>query len=550
MIPLATYTIRPHHIRSTLASNNPATIQRTEVTFRLNRELSTSMAITLDHTFLRTAEPKDVAVYLHALALDEPQQLDAISRQLLQAIECESLPPLVFALWTSACPDDSATVAGMQFEKSIIVRSSAIRNFRRRLRTTRCVSLWQALGDTSGIVAMLARFSIIHVKEFCKAVARCSTSKQATAEREALVTELLKALTGRPGESGVEERDLLEYYSKLVHTCTLDLKDAWMAERGRSGLDMARIFDRDYARYQQEYLEAISESPEGLGDDLGTYEPLLRSIPQKPNISDPSVSESMAFAVQMLEAVPASETVSTRPAWLEDTIHSLLNRILRRRSSTDFALKALRSIVRCVQQYSSDTPLDRYPSFSEKRYWRNIVRLWQHDSFNYEPLLAQLLRAHKVEIDLEPNKWRKRDPSVQSCVLATEYGKRYGLLQWLLANNPRHLVDIEDAEQLKKKLPLMPEAILFAIPNTDALRLFERYNSVLPGKLRLTAGGMSELGDEPRVELLRLRLQDDLEAVAETARTRTLHSQQMAENSGAQPVRSAWIIASIYFAVG
>lgn len=530
-------------------SSNPTTIEHTKTSSHRDSEASDSMAITLDHTFLRTAEPKDVAIYLHTLALDEPHQLEAVSGQLLLAIECESLPPMVFALWTSACPDDSATVAGMQFGKSIIVRSSAIRNFRRRLRTTRCGSLWQALGGTAGITKILATFSIIHVKEFCKAVARCSTSKQAMAEREALVTDLLKALTAHTGEPGEGRRDLLGYYSKLVHTCTLDFKDAWIAERGRSGLDMARIFDRDYGRYQQECLQTISKPADGLSDDLSAYVSLFRSIPQKQNIIDSSISESMAFAVRVLEVVPTSETISKRAAWLEDTIHSLLNRILRRRSSTEFALKALRAIVRCVQQHSSDTSLDRYPSFSEKRYWRNIVRLWQYDSALYEPLLTRLLRAHKVKIDLEPNEYRKRDPSIQSCILATKHQQRYKLLQWLLANNPEHLVDIEDGEQLKKKLPRMPITILFALPNADAQRLFDRYNNVLPGKLKLSAGGLSELGDEPRIELLRLHLQDDPEAVAATARTRTLHSQQTAENSGAQPVRSAWIIASIYFAV-
>jgi len=158
------------------------------------------MVATLDNRFLRTAHPKDVALHLRKLALANTHSLNAISDQLLAAIASESVPPMIFALWTSACPDDSATVAGMKCSHSIIVRSSAIRNFRRRLRTAKCEELWTALGGTEGIVALLASFSVIHVKEFCKAVARCSTSKQATAERQSLVTDLLKALTSSSGE--------------------------------------------------------------------------------------------------------------------------------------------------------------------------------------------------------------------------------------------------------------------------------------------------------------------------------------------------------------
>ena len=99
------------------------------------------MAVTLDHDFLRSAPPKDVALHLRKLALANLDNPDAISERLLQAIESESVPPMVFALWTSACPNDSATIAGMQCSHSIIVRSSAIRNFRRRLRTAKCEKL-------------------------------------------------------------------------------------------------------------------------------------------------------------------------------------------------------------------------------------------------------------------------------------------------------------------------------------------------------------------------------------------------------------------------
>lgn len=96
---------------------------------------------------------------------------------------------------------------------------------------------------------------------------------------------------------------------------------------------------------------------------------------------------------------------------------------------------------------------------------------------------------------------------------------------------------------------ILPVEILLALPSTDALPLLERFHTYCPGKLSLNVNGLSVLDREPLVELLRLHLRDDVEAVFYDAKSQTKHSQQMAENSGTQPVRSAWITASIYFAV-
>jgi hypothetical protein len=99
------------------------------------------MADPLDYEFLRTASPQEVALHLRRITLSEQHSPDATTEQLLHGVESEALPPMVYALWTSSCPDHSATLAGLQQSHSIIVRSSAIRNFRRKFRTAECESL-------------------------------------------------------------------------------------------------------------------------------------------------------------------------------------------------------------------------------------------------------------------------------------------------------------------------------------------------------------------------------------------------------------------------
>ena len=508
------------------------------------------MAATLNNRFLRTAHPKDVALHLRELALANRHNPKAISDQILTAIASESVPPMVFALWTSACPDDSATVAGMQCSHSIIVRSSAIRNFRRRLRTAKCEELWSALGGTEGIVALLASFSVIHVKEFCKAAARCSTSKQATAKRQSLVTDLLKALTSGSGEPASGTRNLLDQYTKLVHTCTPDFKTQWISERGYSDLDMVKIFELDVAHYQQQCLRAVSESNGRLGADFEVYLPLFRTVPQLPHADDPSISASMAFAVRTLETAQKAG-VSLKPAtWLEETMYSLLTRILRRKSSSESARKILASMAHCVQQQSQDVPLQQYASTLEDKYLRKIVQLWQRDPSTYEPLLTPLLQAHNVRLELLRPPYNKQKPSIQAALSTTERHLRYRFLRWVFLNHPGYRVDIEDGLKLQETLKVsFPPELLFLLLPAEALDLLERYNAHSTTPMKLNVGALDELDDEPRIELLRLYLMDDPDAVSKTARERALHSKQMAQDSGSQPIRSAWIRAAVCFAV-
>lgn len=216
------------------------------------------MASLLEHEALRTASPKDVALHLHNIALNKQLDSDTITEQLLEAIGSESLPPMVYALWTSSCPDHSATVAGMRQSQSIIVRSSAIRNFRRRFRTADCEGLWRAFGGTEGIVRLLTQFSVVHVKEFCKAVARCSTSKNGTSTRRTLVSDLVQTLTSGTKEQNPDERSLLHLHAKMIYTCTTDFKDAWISQQDTSDLDMAKVYETDVPLYRQQCLESLA----------------------------------------------------------------------------------------------------------------------------------------------------------------------------------------------------------------------------------------------------------------------------------------------------
>ena len=383
-------------------------------------------------------------------------------------------------------------------------------------------------------------------------MSRCSTSKQATAKRQSLVTDLLKALTTSSGEPAPGTRNLLDQYTKLVHTCTPDFKNDWISQRGYSDLDMVKLFELDVARYQQQCLRAVAESSGNLGPDFEMYLPLFRSVPQEPYPEDPSIPESMAFSMRMFETAQQAGLVLKRGDWLDKIIHSLLNHILRGKPSQQFTQKILALVADCVRRYPSDSPLEPYASESDKKYWRNMVRLWQRNPKMYEPLLTPLLRAHNVRLHLERCPYnRSRDKAtIQACMLTIERDLRYRFLRWTLLNHPGYRVDIDDEHQPKDNLKvLLSPRLLFMLPSAEALRLLDLFNAHASSPIKLDIGALGELGDEPRVELLRLYLMQDAAAVFKTAHERTVHSRQMAQDSGSQPIRSAWIKASVCFAV-
>jgi hypothetical protein len=509
------------------------------------------MADPLDYEFLRTASPQDVALHLRQITLSEQHSPDAITQQLLQGVESEALPPMVYALWTSSCPDHSATLAGLQQSHSIIVRSSAIRNFRRRFRTADCESLWSTFGGTQGIVRLLRSFSVIHVKEFCKAVARCSTSKHTTSKRQELVTDLLRTLTSENQDA--DDRYLLDLYAKLVYTCTPQQKDAWTSQHGRADLDKAKLFENDVSLYRSRCLETIATCGGTLGGDFGRYSPLFNFIPRT-DPTDVTISSSMSFALQALKLMQQL-TVKIKDAdWLHETMRSLLARLVRKKPSAKFTSDALDAMAYCAPQRPGKHPRGtRWRRIDlEKKYWLNILTLWRRNPSLYEQKLTPLVRSHEESLELSP-RYSSDENNIEAHVLPAKVEHRYRLLRWILANHNQYRIDIDHVNQLKyKDIETLSERLLLSLPRDDALRLFNRFELARPGKLKLATKDMRELdktGDRPLGELLRLHLLDDPDAVFCEGQGRTQNSKQMAEDSGSQLIRSAWIDASVYFAV-
>ena len=224
---------------------------------------------------------------------------------------------------------------------------------------------------------------MIHVKDFCKAVARCSTSKHNTSKRQELVTNLLQTLTSE--EHDADDRSLLDIYAKLVLTCTPEQKDAWIAHHGTADLNMAKLFETDVSLHQSRCLEAITTCGDTLGGDFGSYSPLFNFIPQEPDPTDPTDSSSMAFALRALHLIQKLALKLDDADWLDETMRSLLARLVRRKPSAEFTSDALDAMAYCAPQRPGKHPRGtRWRRIDlEKKYWLNILRLWRRDPSLY-----------------------------------------------------------------------------------------------------------------------------------------------------------------------
>ncbi|KAM0720015.1 hypothetical protein Q7P37_004150 [Cladosporium fusiforme] len=458
------------------------------------------MAFSLSHDFLRQEHPRITGPYLHKVAPEKHITTYAISQEILQSIAAETLPPRVYALWLSACPDENAIVLGLRQTDSVIVRSDAIKGFYRWFRTATYQQIWHAVDGTEGLVALLATFSVNHVKMFCKYVAKCSTSISYREERQELVTELCQALTSRflPGSTGTQSPDrrpLLEIYATLVYECTPKTQDFWLEAKDFPKLDLNRILQSNTDWFRQKCLDKAAAGD----DDLWTYSALLTSIP--------TMESSMAFAADVVETlIRHNIRFMKTKTQLNDIFKLLLQQIARRRTSTLLT----RRLVGLMSKYAMQCRISKAPQFSfltaletaqgrsgsffsleltYSQHLHDIARLWVRGPEIFEPLLPNL-------IDVSETKDMSDIVGVLDIVRPHQ---RYRLFKWLMISKLE--IDIEnDAQLLSIKAPI-PLKLFELLPKAVGRDMFERFMSIGHAGVRPGAQDFSAELDLLRVTL-------------------------------------------------
>ena len=491
----------------------------------------------LDHRFLRTSHPRHIGPYLHNTITEAQFSTNDISQELLDAVIIQSLPPRVYELWLYACPDETAVVLGLQQDKSVLLRRGAIKAFRQWFRTSRCVNIWQAVGGTEGIVVLLAKFSVNHVREFSKRLGRCSTSTPMREERQALVTELMYSLASRffPDAAKVQnpdERPLWKSYAELVYACTPEARDAWIQEKNLPELDMFRVMQTNTDHYQQQCLKKAMAGEK----DLHIYSELFVTLPKKMSEVDPTVPQNMEFAALFLETLVEHDIKLVKSGGerkLGAAFATTIRRLARRDISKDFALETVNLISRCVKQHVVEEASSFSANYTE--YVTDLARLWMRSPDAYEAPLSELLKVDD-RINL---------PGLAQIISAVPRMMRYRLLRWLVVT--QHDIDIDNADQLPRLRGQIPWGLFAALPKPEARDLVDRMIPI-KGEYGVWLNTDEIVPELPpvniKLDLLRYHLTDDDSVRFKDATLKTAQYQRSSEKERDAEKRMNWAIGA------
>ena len=115
----------------------------------------------LDYRTLSELTNHDLAVYLRKAATALPET--TVSSFLLEAIECQGIPPTVMGVWLAISQDPASIVAAVG-SNSRFVRHCAFRGFSKWLKRDEWRVIWELLGGVQGIIELLEKLSVEDVK--------------------------------------------------------------------------------------------------------------------------------------------------------------------------------------------------------------------------------------------------------------------------------------------------------------------------------------------------------------------------------------------------
>jgi hypothetical protein len=436
------------------------------------------MANPFSNSTLRESPPKELAIHLRKLLGQFPEQ--EISTHLLSAVEVESLPPTVLLVWLSISRSPATTLQALKQEFSILVRSVAIKRFKKDLRGKTWRETWDGVGGTSGLLSLLSQFSVLDIKLFASRMHRGLKGPDVQ-EKRAKITELLHGLLPLIYPQSIfkssDERPLVYEYSRLVPGCSTGFVDELLRGEKRALLtnDSCRVKDlvqEQHEAIRRYCLDMIFESKENQIDLTAYLRPLCRSVPSLPS-NVPGFSESMLFSLNLLKSLVARPEIKLKTfSVLTDLIEPLLRRARNRLGVSqvgevvDLSIKYLEAHSEVVTHRLHFTPGGLL---------HICIRLWGLQSsmrVDFEPRLVSLFK-------LIPE-YRNRDLQEISTVLTwVKRHSRYHLLQLIFLHYGGKKVDIGNEEDLKGlSINNWPCKIFMDMDRVLAVRFLERLRNI------------------------------------------------------------------------
>jgi hypothetical protein len=244
------------------------------------------MTIKFDNNLLRRSTPPELASHLLALVEEYPEH--QISTHLFNMAEQEAFSPMVLSIWLYIAASPETLLEGLKQDFSVSIRLAAIKRLAKTWQTKRWRRVWLAIGGTSGLISLLAQFSVAEIKAFLRYM-NCTKGPD-TEERGKLMSELRHGL-------------FPSAYSNAVQNTTEQRTEPLIQRSSIPGYSKSMLVSLDLLRQ----LIAQTDTEEGKKSSVleSTVEPLVkRAWNRRRRIGWEKLEELFILCFRFLDAFP------------------------------------------------------------------------------------------------------------------------------------------------------------------------------------------------------------------------------------------------------
>lgn len=334
------------------------------------------MAALLDHAAIRGSTPADLSVYFTTAITDRGWH--PVWDSLIGHINAGLVPSNLIHVFLCQCRHPAAVIAALRQQSSNLGRKIAITHFGRWSRRDDTFNqIWDAVGETDGLMLLMASLSVVQVELLCLTLYLNCRNNGAQAHRREQMTKLHNALLDHDSSTAhnPDKRPLMQSYHLLAPACTSDviLKTITSNKTPKRSIVKAHL-----PAFQRACWDAIFAVP-ALDDRIAVWRYVI--------------DIDIDFAFKVLEELVQSPAHVKHNAdcLVRSLVLPLANRLTRRRDRLDSHVRLYDLFFKCVDIEPSiaDTNMERLATMA--------VRAWRGPQQNH-PLDRNMQRLLSMPI--------------------------------------------------------------------------------------------------------------------------------------------------------
>ncbi|KAL9095476.1 MAG: hypothetical protein Q9165_002347 [Trypethelium subeluteriae] len=387
-----------------------------------------------------------------SVGLREEHSDVAICQALLEAVDEEFLQPIIFSIFLPWAKSDDAIVLCIHQGRSRSVRKQGIKHFGIALiDSARWMSAWGAIGGTKGLVDLFAKLSVAEVKALAAALGRCNRGQKGLKAREKGVEELLRALLPiqYPGSrlKCQDRRPIQGYYAQMIPACSSEFVGQLLDAKDQSNplyqqLPSTRLIRTHAELLRTHVKKSISHGANRSDFTRQFFGAFVHSQPPRPNSQDPRISESMAFALNVLQHRLDINNAKDWPAWISEV--DIWSSLFRRSRKKKLSETKIHGVFMLGLQLLQIMPRLKV-GFQSTSIWSELMTRWTRVPELYEDLLVLALH-----LGLGGSQEAIGQDFMQALLYLKEKPElRWPLLRLRCLHIPKKGIDIDTVEDFK-----------------------------------------------------------------------------------------------------